>query len=110
MIQREIQEVLAGRTHWVGTEEACIATGIGRSRLYQLFNDVPDIKTCSLKRPGTTKGRRLVHLPSLLGYLEGLAIAQGGKSTGTLKDTRRHGTIRRVLCHHAEHDRSMGKC
>jgi hypothetical protein len=78
MMYREVQEILAGRTHWVGVEEACIATGLGRSRLYQLFDDVPEIKTCSLKRPGTTKGRRLIHLPSLLGYLEELAIAQGG--------------------------------
>src|SRR4029077_17892376 len=74
MLQRETQEMLAGRTHWVGTEEACIASGLGRSRLYQLLKDVPQIKTCSLKRPGTTKGRRLIHLPSLLGYLEGLAV------------------------------------
>ena len=79
MIHREIQEVLAGRTHWAGVEEACIASGLGRSRLYQLFHDVPEIKTCSLRRPGTIKGRRLIHLPSLLGYLERLAIAQGGK-------------------------------
>jgi len=82
MLQREIQEVLAGRTHWVGVEEACIASWLGRSRLYQLFDDVPDIKTCSLKRPGTTKGRRLIHLPSLLGYLTTLAAEQGVLQAG----------------------------
>jgi hypothetical protein len=80
MLHREIQEMLAGRTHWVGVEEACLASGLGRSRLYQLFDDAPEVKTCSLKRPGTTKGRRLVHLPSLLGYLEGLAMEQGGQA------------------------------
>ena len=28
---------LAGRTHWVPLEEAMAASGIGRSRLYQLL-------------------------------------------------------------------------
>jgi hypothetical protein len=84
MIRREIQETLAGRTHWVGIEEACIASGLGRSRLYQLLNDAPQIETCSLKRPGTTKGRRLIHLPSLLGYLDKLAEEQERRANGTV--------------------------
>jgi hypothetical protein len=63
---------------WVSVLDACKIAGIGRSNCYAHIN-LGKIRTCLLKRPGTTKGRRLVHLPSLLGYLEGLAISQGGK-------------------------------
>jgi hypothetical protein len=62
---------------WGGIREACKITGIGRTRLYQLVDDANGkIRTCSLKRPGAVKGRRLIHPPSLLDYLEELAVKQ----------------------------------
>ena len=76
MLKSEVQEIIAGRTHWVAIEEACSASGIGRSRLYQLLEEAPEIKSLSLKRPGRTKGRRLIYLPSLLDFMDKMAEGQ----------------------------------
>jgi hypothetical protein len=65
------------QAEWVSVPDACTVVGIGRSSFYAHLNS-GKIRTVSLKRPGTTKGRRLIHLASLLGYLELLAIKQGG--------------------------------
>jgi hypothetical protein len=79
MLKSEVQEIIAGRTHWVPVEEAMAASGIGRSRLYQLLDEAPEIKSLSLKRRGCTKGRRLIYLPSLLDFMSSLADRQAAE-------------------------------
>jgi hypothetical protein len=66
---------------WARVRMASKACGIGRTRLYELLNEARGkIRTCLLKSPGGERGARLIHLPSLFGYLETLAASQlGGK-------------------------------
>ena len=72
-----LQESQRGTAEWVDVPTACAKSSICRSRIYQLLNSTGGkIKTCSLKLPGNVYGRRLIHLPSLLGYLKGLANEQ----------------------------------
>ena len=47
-------------------------SGIGRTSLYSLIGE-GKIKSINLRRPGTARGRRLVHLPSLRAYLNSFA-------------------------------------
>ena len=46
--------------------------GVGRSRLYQLFDETRGIKSLSLKRSGRTKERQLIYMLSLLDFLNNL--------------------------------------
>lgn len=52
--------------------EAEPRTGLTRSVLNRLCTE-KKVKSVSLKDEGKKRGTRLVHLPSLLSYLEGLA-------------------------------------
>jgi hypothetical protein len=52
-------------------------TGLSRSHLYLLANE-GKIKSVCIRRPGSTRGRRLWHLPSILGYLK-TTMGEGGK-------------------------------
>lgn len=52
-------------------------SGIGRTSLYSLIGE-GKIKTINLRRPGTARGRRLVHLPSLREYL--LSFQEGARA------------------------------
>jgi hypothetical protein len=66
-----------GWPEWVRVPTASKACEIGRTRLYELLNEAEGaIRTCLLKSPGAERGARLIHLPSLFGYLEALAISQ----------------------------------
>jgi len=55
----------------------CPITGLTRSKLYDLISPnedngfKPPVKSVSLRKPGQTKGTRLIVLQSLLGYLRG---------------------------------------
>jgi len=57
-------------------EEAIAVSGVGRSRLYQLFDETREIKSLSLKRSGRTKERQLIYMPSVLDFLNKLAGEQ----------------------------------
>ena len=46
-------------------------TGLSRSHLYALANE-GKIKTVSLQKTGSTRGKRLWHLPSILTYLKSI--------------------------------------
>jgi hypothetical protein len=80
MITRERAEILTN-PQWASVEETCEIASFGRSRLYQLLDDHPEVKTLSLKRPGKTKGRRLIHIPSLLSFMERTADTQNQAAT-----------------------------
>ena len=55
----------------------CPITGLSRSKLYDLISPnegngfKPAVKSVSLRKPGQTKGTRLIVLQSLLAYLRG---------------------------------------
>jgi len=55
----------------------CPITGLTRSKLYDLISPnegngfKPPVKSVSLRKPGQTKGTRLIVLQSLLAYLRG---------------------------------------
>ena len=55
----------------------CPITGLTRSKLYDLISPSedngfkPPVKSVSLRKPGQTKGTRLIVLQSLLDYLRG---------------------------------------
>lgn len=83
MLDLERKQILADaerrerRAEWARVPVASRACGIGRTRLYELLNEAKGaIRTCLLKSPGAERGARLIHLPSLFGYLEALAISQ----------------------------------
>lgn len=68
------------RPEWVRLPKAgacCAWTGLSRTRLWNLLESSP-IKTISLRRKGTAKGVRLIHLQSLLEYLDAQAETLGG--------------------------------
>jgi hypothetical protein len=68
-----------GSSEWARIPTACAMCGIGRSRFYELLNESKGkIKTLLLKSPGATSGARLIHIPSLLGYLDSMAAKQQG--------------------------------
>jgi len=83
MLKSEVKEALASGSEWGTVEAAMAKAGIGRSRFYQLLDEHPEIKTLSLKRPGRTKGRRLIYIPSLLNLLDEMATAQAIEKVGT---------------------------
>jgi hypothetical protein len=64
------------------TKGRCPFTGLGRSFLYTLVTPCeanrhhPPVRSISLRRRGYTKGVRLIHLRSLLDYLESHAETQ----------------------------------
>jgi hypothetical protein len=60
---------------WVSMAEAQKIARISRSTLYNLLA-TGVIRNCSLKRPGTVRGRRLISAESLAAYFE--SMAQGG--------------------------------
>ena len=65
---------------WIRLNEAAKIVGLCRSRFYELLKEAAGgIKTISLKSPGTERGARLVHLPSLLAYFNKLAAAEQAK-------------------------------
>jgi hypothetical protein len=64
-------------SEWGRVTTACHVCGIGKTRLYELLKEANGaIRTCLLKSPGAERGARLIHLPSLFGYLENLAKCQ----------------------------------
>lgn len=46
-----------------------ILTGIGRSSLYKLI-ETGSIKTSTVSQPGAKRGCRLIHVESLLSFIE----------------------------------------
>jgi hypothetical protein len=68
-------ELSSPASEWVSMVEAQKIARISRSTMYNLLN-TGAIKNCSLRRPGTVRGRRLVSAPSLYSYLE--SLSQGG--------------------------------
>ena len=63
----------------------CPRTGLSRSILNQLVlpckaNDHrPPVKSIALRKPGAIRGCRLIHLASLLQFLEQVAVSQGNQ-------------------------------
>jgi hypothetical protein len=53
---------------FVQINDAIRYSGIGRTSLYALIGE-RKIRTINLRKPGTARGRRLIHLPSLREYL-----------------------------------------
>ncbi len=59
----------------------CPITGLSRSKLYDLISPnegngfKPPVRSVSLRKPGQTKGTRLIVLQSLLAYLRGEVAA-----------------------------------
>jgi hypothetical protein len=88
MLHYERQQLLASPTNtlpawpeWARIPVAVKASGIGRTRLYELLNEAKgDVKTVVLKSPGAERGARLIHLPSLFQYLEALATSQAAEA------------------------------
>jgi len=76
MVIKNIPEaVTVSAPEWVRLPrqgEAEPRTGLTRSVLNRLCTE-KKVKSVSLREEGKKRGTRLVHLPSLLSYLEGLA-------------------------------------
>ena len=67
------------RPEWVRVREAAQMIGIKRSRFYEILSEAEGmIKTLVLRSKGAKSGARLIHVPSLLGYMEYLATAHEG--------------------------------
>jgi len=65
----------------------CRYTGLGRSKMTALISPKgnggkPPVRSVVLREPGAKRGIRLVHLPSLLDYLDRLCVQQV-TNTGT---------------------------
>ena len=74
LVKNEAADVLP---HFVRLADACKLVGIRKTRTYELLNEAKGkIKTLVLKSPGSKKGARLIHLPSLSAYLEQMAEEQ----------------------------------
>ncbi len=60
----------------------CAFTGLGRSKMTALIMPSrkngrrPAVRSVVLREPGAKRGVRLVHLPSLLEYLDRLSLEQ----------------------------------
>jgi hypothetical protein len=67
---------------WCRIPVAVQLFGIPRSRLFELIRD-RSIRSASLTHPGKRRGLRLLHIPSILSYIEANAI--GGKPQITNK-------------------------
>ena len=69
--------------HWVpppANGHRCRITGLTHGRFYQLLKAAGSrIRTVSLKEDGRTRGTRLVHVPSLLAYLDTLPMGSEQK-------------------------------
>lgn len=53
--------------------EACVWTGLSKSTLWNIVK-TGEVRTATLKLPGKKKGARLIHLESLIRYLETLTV------------------------------------
>ncbi len=53
---------------FIQVQDAIRFSGIGRTNLYSLIGE-GKIKSINLRKPGTARGRRLIHLASLRDYL-----------------------------------------
>jgi hypothetical protein len=60
---------------WITIEKATRLFSISRSRLYELLSD-PRVKSCSLKKRGNLRGRRLIFSDSIRDLLNSLAAVQ----------------------------------
>jgi hypothetical protein len=60
--------VTQAEPEFIQIPDAVRFSGIGRTSLYKEIS-AGRIKSINLRRPGTARGRRLVHLPSLRAYL-----------------------------------------
>lgn len=70
---------------WIGLPKSgtvCRYTGLSRSGLNALIlGKNPPVKSVSLKQRYAVRGRRLIHLQSLLDYIEGMATAQAAENS-----------------------------
>jgi len=74
IVKNEATEVLP---RFIRLADACKVVGIRKTRTYELPSEAKGkIKTLVLKSPGSKKGARLIHLPSLFAYLEQMAEEQ----------------------------------
>jgi len=65
----------ASRPEWIRLAKPgslCPWTGLSRSKLWEVLQS-GKVKHLCLKKPGAQRGARLIHLGSLLSYLESLA-------------------------------------
>lgn len=59
------------------TGQLCPYTGLSRSAMNALIlGNNPPVRSVSLKKRWAIRGTRLIHLQSLLAYIEGMAAAQ----------------------------------
>jgi hypothetical protein len=61
---------------WIDLKEVAKILKCSRATIYNLL-EVGAFKTLSLKRPNTSRGRRLVSLPSVYSYLESMVETPG---------------------------------
>lgn len=54
---------------WLGVAESVRTRGICRSMLYELIR-AGDIKSSALRKPGNSRGKRLINAESLDAYIE----------------------------------------
>jgi hypothetical protein len=81
MTTNEVQAptIQAARPEWVRMPKpgaVCPWSGLGRSHLYALIGE-GKIKTVSLRREGTARGVRLIHLQSVLDLISRDGVATG---------------------------------
>lgn len=76
---------LGVRPIWISlpqSGERCSWTSLSRSALNALIlGKNPVVKSVSLRQTYALRGKRLIHLQSLLDYIEGVATAQGNQPT-----------------------------
>lgn len=64
----------------------CPWTGLSRSALYELILPAQaPVKSVVLKRRAAKRGIRLIHLPSLVAYLDAHGVAQNGDSMASIE-------------------------
>jgi hypothetical protein len=80
MAQADRYATTNSRPEWARVREAAQMIGIKRSRFYEILSEAQGrIKTLVLKSKGAKSGARLIHVPSLLGYMDYLATeCKGG--------------------------------
>ena len=77
LIELVKNEAAGVQPRFVRLADACKIVGIRKTRTYELLSEAKGkIKTLVLRSPGSKKGARLIHLPSLFAYLEQMAEEQ----------------------------------
>ncbi len=88
--------VVGSRPIWIRlprSGRACPYTGLSRSVMNSLIlGDNPPVRSVSLRKKYAVRGTRLIHMESLLTYLEAVADSQNEMSTGGEQKVRPQST------------------